>query len=207
MFITLEGIEGAGKTTQIGPMVRFLEGRGHTCVVTREPGGTRIGRKIRAILLDPDSSDLRPLTELLLYAADRAQHVERLVKPALAEGKTVICDRHFDATTVYQGYARGLDLDLVFQVHRLVLGKLLPDRTLLFDLPARMGLSRAWQAIENGDRTDVETRFEKERLAFHERVRSGYLTLARQAPERFRIIDARQSAGRVTQAVVGALSI
>ena len=108
MFITLEGIEGAGKTTQIDPMVRFLESRGHTCVVTREPGGTRIGRKIRAILLDPDSSEMSPLTELLLYAADRAQHVERLVKPALAEGKTVICDRHFDATTVYQGYARGL---------------------------------------------------------------------------------------------------
>lgn len=190
MFITLEGIEGSGKTTQVPHLVAFMKEMGYDCLVTREPGGTKIGQKIRAILLDPDNADMDPLTELLLYTADRAQHIRQIISPALSQGKTVICDRFWDATTVYQGYARGLDLGIIHQLHRLVLEEERPDLTLLFDLPVAAGLSRALRAIDNGDRQDSESRFEKETLAFHERVRNGYLTLARLEPDRFRIIDA-----------------
>lgn len=207
MFITLEGIEGAGKTTQINDMVRFLESRGYSCTVTREPGGTAIGTKIRSILLDPECGEMAPLTELLLYNADRAQHVEALIKPALDAGKTVICDRFFDATTVYQGYARGLDISLIMTLHQLVLGVLKPDMTILFDLPAEIGLARAWKAVRQGNRIHQETRFEKEALEFHEKVRAGYLDMARQEPSRFRIIDARQDQKRVTEEILRILAI
>ena len=134
MFITLEGIEGSGKTTQAKYMVRFLESKGHDCVMTREPGGTRIGKKIRAILLDPESTDMDPLTELLLYIADRAQHIRELVYPSLSAGKTVICDRFYDATLVYQGFARGLDIGLINQLHQLMFEDLRPDITILLYL-------------------------------------------------------------------------
>jgi len=207
MFITLEGIEGAGKTTQIKDMVGFLENRGQTCTVTREPGGTAIGKKIRSILLDPKCSEMHPLAELLLYNADRVQHVETLIKPALDAGKTVICDRFFDATTVYQGYARGLDIGLIMTLHQLVLGGLKPDMTILFDLPAKTGLTRAWKAVRQGDRTNRETRFEKEKLEFHEQVRNGYLDMARQEPTRFRVIDARQDQKRVKEEILRILAI
>ncbi len=190
MFITLEGIEGSGKSTQLRHLVAMLAARGHDCLVTREPGGTPIGRKIRSILLDPDNTGMAPLTELLLYAADRAQHTRELIFPALAQGRTVISDRFWDATTVYQGYARGLNLDVIRQLHRLVLAECKPDLTLLFDLPVAVGLARALQAIDKGARMDSESRFERERLDFHERVRKGYLTLAGLEPDRFRIIDA-----------------
>lgn len=207
MFITLEGIEGAGKTTQIKEMVGFLEGRGHVCTVTREPGGTSIGKRIRSILLDPECGEMNPLTELLLYNADRVQHVEMLIKPALDAGKTVICDRFFDATTVYQGYARGLDISLIMKLHRLALGGLKPDITILFDLPAKTGLTRAWKAVRQGDRTSQETRFEKEKIEFHRKVRAGYLDLARQEPSRFRIIDAGQDQKWVKEEILRILTI
>ncbi|OQY07589.1 MAG: dTMP kinase [Desulfobacteraceae bacterium 4572_123] len=207
MFITLEGIEGAGKTTQIKEMVGFLENRGRSCTVTREPGGTAIGKKIRSILLDPECGEMHPLAELLLYNADRAQHVETLIKPALDAGKTVICDRFFDATTVYQGYARGLDIGLIMTLHQLVLGGLKPDMTILFDLPAETGLTRAWKAVRQGDRTNRETRFEEEKLEFHEQVRNGYLDMARQEPTRFRVIDARQDQKRVKEEILRILAI
>jgi len=207
MFITLEGIEGAGKTTQIKEMVNLLESRGHACTVTREPGGTAIGKKIRSILLDPACDEMNPLAELLLYNADRVQHVETLIKPALNAGKTVICDRFYDATTVYQGYARGLDIGLIMTLHKLVLGGLKPDMTILFDLPAKIGLTRAWKAVRQGDRTSLETRFEKEKLAFHEQVRAGYLDLARQEPSRFKVIDASQDQKRVKEEILKVLAI
>ena len=184
MFITLEGIEGSGKTTQIGHMVEFLESAGYDCVATREPGGTRIGKKIRALLLDPESHDMDPLAELLLYTADRAQHVKQFVLPQLAAGKTVLCDRYYDATVVYQGFARGLDIGLIHSLHKLILKDLKPDITILLDLAPDEGLSRAWKQINNGSRTGVESRFEKETLSFHEKVRSGYLELSRLEPER-----------------------
>ena len=206
MFITLEGIEGSGKTTQATHMAKFLRDQGIDCVLTREPGGTRIGKKIRSILLDPVSRDLSPLTELLLYNADRAQHVNEIIGPALAEGKTVICDRYVDATWVYQGFTRGVDLELVSRLHQLVCNGLKPDITILLDLLPQLGLSRAWQQIENGGRVETETRFEAEAISFHKNVRLGYLELARHEPERFKIIDASRDERSVKAAIIDILS-
>ena len=190
MFISFEGIEGSGKTTQIKLLIPVLQAKGYECIATREPGATKIGHKIRAILLDAAHATMLPLTELLLYEADRAQHVHEVIKPALAANKVVVSDRFFDATTVYQGYARGFDLKLIQQIHRIVLGGLRPDLTLILDLPVHAGLERAWQRINSQSGNLPEDRFEKEALAFHEKVRQGYLTLARSEPERFRVIDA-----------------
>ena len=206
MFITLEGIEGSGKTTQAKHMANFLQDKGIDCVLTREPGGTRIGKKIRSILLDPVSKDMSPLTELLLYNADRAQHVSELVGPSLAAGKTVICDRYFDATWVYQGFTRGIDIELVSRLHQLIFEGLKPDITILLDLLPQLGLSRAWKQIENGNRVEAETRFEAEALTFHKNVRLGYLELARQEPERFRVIDASRDERTVKEAIINILS-
>ena len=119
MFISFEGIEGSGKTTHVKHTVRFLKDKGHDCVITREPGGTRIGEKIRAILLDPMSKDMDPLAELLLYTADRAQHIKEYILPLLSDGKMVLCDRYYDATMAYQGFARGLDIGLIEKMHKL----------------------------------------------------------------------------------------
>ena len=192
MFITLEGIEGSGKTTQIEYLVAFLENKGNPCVTTREPGGTVIGNKIRAILLDPERKDMDAKTELLLYMADRAQHIHSLVNPSLAAGKTVLCDRYFDATLVYQGYARGLDIELIKTLHSTLFEDLKPDVTILLDLPPKVGLQRAWKQLDNGQRSNKEGRFEEEKLEFHQRVREGYLELANAEPDRFHIIDAAQ---------------
>jgi len=201
MFITLEGIEGSGKTTQIWRLVEFFEDRGIECVATRQPGGTLIGENIRSILLDPANSALDPLAELLLYMADRAQHINELIRPALKNGKTVVCDRYFDATLVYQGFARGLSIELIGQLHQLLFDDLKPDVTLLLDLSPQAGLERAWQQLNNGQRSGDESRFEAEAVAFHEKVRAGYLELARLEPDRFRIVDAAQSQDEVFAAI------
>jgi len=189
MFITLEGIEGSGKTTQMQQLSAYFELRGHSCVLTREPGGTVLGGKVRAILLDPASKELVPMAELLLYMADRAQHINSLIKPCLADGKVVLCDRYFDATIVYQGFARGLDTGLICELHRLIFEDLKPDITFLLDLTPRIGLARAWQQLDNGTRAGTESRFEEETISFHEKVRAGYLELARREPERIRVVD------------------
>ena len=202
MFITLEGIEGSGKTTQIKNIVEFLENKGYDCVVTREPGGTKIGEKIRSILLDPENRDMEPACELLLYFSDRVQHIKELINPALSEGKTIVCDRFFDATLVYQGYARGLSIDLIIKLHETIACGLKPDITILLDLLPEIGLSRAWQQIDNGSRSGDETRFEKETLLFHEKIRAGYLELARLEPKRFRVIDASKSENQVKQQII-----
>lgn len=205
MFITLEGIEGAGKTTILPHLVTSLEARGATCTVTREPGGTVFGRQVRAILLDPAHSGLDPLAELLLYVADRVQHAREVIRPALDRGEVVLCDRYMDATIVYQGVARKLGRDLIAALHGMVLGELKPDATLLFDLPVKVGLERAWQDFDRGERSQRESRFEQERLAFHEAVRDGYLRLARMEPQRFHIIDASadlQTVARQAQAAL-----
>lgn len=201
MFITFEGIEGSGKTTQIKLLVPVLQAKGYDCVFTREPGATEIGEKIRAILLDASHTAILPLTELLLYEADRAQHVHEVIKPALAANKVVVADRFFDATIVYQGYARGFDLELIQQIHRIVLGGLTPDLTIILDLPVHAGLERAWERINS--RSDLpEDRFEKEDIAFHEKVRQGYLTLAGNEPKRFQVIDASRDAEAVHRDIV-----
>ncbi len=202
MFITFEGIEGSGKSTQITRISEFLKSRGYDCFVTREPGNTAVGKKIRAILLDPENKIMDFRTELLLYMADRAQHISEKIKPALSQGRLVLCDRYFDATVAYQGFARGLDTSLIYILHEIVLDDLKPDLTVLFDLPPEIGLSRAWKQIQNGTRDKGETRFEKETLIFHEKVRAGYLELARREPERFRIIDASKNEDQVTDDII-----
>ncbi|MFO7667881.1 MAG: dTMP kinase [Desulfobacterales bacterium] len=206
MFITFEGIEGSGKTTQIRHVSEFLKLKGKDCVTTREPGGTSTGRKIRSILLDPENKGMDPVAELLLYMADRVEHVNKVIKPSLSDGKTVLCDRYFDATVVYQGYARGLSIDLLMKLHKLILNDLKPDITFLLDLPPATGLSRAWKQIEEGERAGIETRFEKEAIAFHEKVREGYLELAHKEPERFIVIDAMNNEERVRKDIIKVLS-
>jgi len=206
MFITLEGIEGSGKTTQIRQLSAFIEATGHRCITTREPGGTAIGEKIRAILLNPENDDLSPISELLLYMADRAQHLNSVVKPALEAGKIVLCDRYFDATVVYQGIARGLDTELIYSLHRLLFEDLKPDITFLLDLPPAVGLARAWEQINDGIRSGGESRFEEETIAFHEKVRAGYLDLARLEVKRFKVIDASQDKKQVQMDIRQTLS-
>ena len=206
MFITLEGIEGSGKTTQIDRLATFIENSGTECVTTRQPGGTIIGENIRSILLNPSNHSLQPMTELLLYLADRAQHINQIIRPALRAGKTVLCDRYFDATIVYQGFARGLNVELLLDLHRILFDNLKPDVTLLLDLSPQQGLERAWQQLNNGQRVGRESRFENEALAFHEKVRAGYLELARLEPQRYRIIDAAQSPDQVFAEICKTLS-
>ena len=205
MFITLEGIEGSGKSTQILHVFNYLNKLGFLCKMTREPGGTRIGGKIRSILLDPENSAMNPAAELLLYTADRVQHIQEIILPMIENGGIVICDRYFDATLAYQGIARGLDMTLILDLHKLVCRNLKPDLTLLLDLPPDKGLQRAWKQLKSGSRTDSESRFENETLAFHERVRAGYLAIAEKEPERFRIIDASQSQDQVQDQITRVL--
>ena len=206
MFITLEGIEGSGKTTQINHIAEFLKLRGIRYIITKEPGGTAIGQKIRSILLDPDHDRIHPLTELLLYSADRIQHIKEMIAPMLEMGKTILCDRFYDSTTVYQGFSRGLDINLINHLNNLVLGGLKPDLTFLLDLPAEAGLERAWKQIKSGHRPDAETRFEKEKLVFHEKVRQGYLKLASLEPDRFAVIDALTDENRVKETILTELA-
>jgi dTMP kinase len=190
MLITFEGIEGSGKTTQIKHVARYFQKIGKASIMTREPGGTNIGTQIRTILLDSRNKGIDPISELLLYMADRVQHAREVILPGLASGKLVLCDRFFDATLVYQGFARGLDTVLIRKLHQMMLDNLTPGVTILLDLPPKIGLSRAWKQINQKIRSGSETRFEEEMLSFHEKVRSGYLTLAQVEPERFSIVDA-----------------
>lgn len=191
-FITFEGIEGSGKTTQIQLLTEQMLKWGHQVVVTREPGGCPIADRIRGILLNPENSALVPRAELLLYAAARAQHVNEIIRPALQSGKTVLCDRFTDATLAYQGYGRGLDHSLIKQLNLLASEEVQPDLTLLLDLPVGQGLSRALQR-EVIQQDSTESRFEREALEFHQCVHNGYHSLADQEPERFKIIDAGRS--------------
>jgi dTMP kinase len=205
MFISVCGVEGAGKTTQLRHISGFLKSTGRNFVMTREPGGTEIGIKIRRILLDPDNRDLTPKAELFLYAADRIQHIEQIILPALKEGKIVVTDRFVDSTTVYQGYARGIDLDLVEKINELVLNGLKPDLTLLLDISPAVGLARVRDQFQLGERAESESRFEREELVFHEKIRKGFLTLAQKETNRFRIIDADRDPDMVKQDVIRVL--
>ena len=189
MFITFEGIEGCGKTTQVERLAKRLIRDGVEFVRTFEPGGTEIGETIRRLLLDSRNNSLAPLSELILYAADRAQHVEEIIKPALNEGKWVICDRFFDATVAYQGSARGQDMELIKILNDRVTQGIRPDITFLLDCSVEMGLDRAMKRNRALCRDDQD-RFEREEINFHRAVRRGYLDLAHNDKERFIIIDA-----------------
>ncbi len=205
MFISICGVEGAGKTTQLRHISEFLKSTGRNFVMTREPGGTEIGMKIRRILLDPENRDLTPKAELFLYAADRIQHIEQIILPALKEGKIVVTDRFVDSTTVYQGYARGIDLELVEKINELVLNGLKPDLTLLLDISPGVGLARVRDQFQLGERAESESRFEREELVFHEKIRKGFLTLSQKETNRFRIIDADRDPDMVKQDVISVL--
>ena len=204
-FITFEGVEGCGKTTQLRLLKERLEAAGEKVTATREPGGCPIADQMRAILLDAKNSAITPLAELLLYAAARAQHVQEVIVPALERGETVLCDRFTDATVAYQGHGRGLDLAVIEQLNRLATGALQPALTVLIDCPVQVGLSRALARIEatSGAR---EERFELESVRFHERVRDGYLALAAAFPERFVVVDGSGDVLQTEKLVVAALS-
>ncbi len=184
MFITLEGIEGCGKTTQLKRLAGRLERLAIPFLSTLEPGGTEVGKKVRRILLDSRNKGLIPMAELFLYAADRAQHVEEVIKPALRKGVWVLCDRFFDSTVVYQGFARGQDSRLIKFLNEKATQGLVPDLTFLLDCPVKIGLARATARENRG-----QDRFERENLAFHRKVREGYLNLAGKSPERFVVLD------------------
>src|SRR5262245_58048995 len=185
-FITFEGIDGSGKTTQLRLLHEHLLTRGINAVVAREPGGTQVGEAIRDILLHSSTQDLKPVGELLLYYASRHQNLCQNIIPALESGKWVLCDRYADASLAYQGYGRGIDLNFIEQLNQAVIGQHLPNLTILIDLDPAVALARARQ--RNQQRTVDEGRFEMESLNFFERVRQGYLAIAQKHPGRFRIV-------------------
>ena len=188
-FITFEGIDGSGKSTQLRLLGNFLRANGYDALLTREPGGTQLGLRLRAALLDA-MEEVDPLTELLVFAADRAQHVRRLVRPALEAGKLVISDRYADATVAYQGAGRGFSTELISQIVQLATEGLKPDLTLLFDLPIEESTSRTARRSNGKNATRVSPdRLDIEKADFHARVRDAYLQLARAEPERVKLID------------------
>jgi dTMP kinase len=187
LFITFEGPEGSGKTTQIQRLAAWLREQGQTVLATREPGGTAIGDRVRAILLDSDHREMQPQTEILLFSAARAQIVGQIIRPHLARGGVVLCDRFADSTLAYQGYGRQLDLATLRLITEFATGGLQPDLTFCLDLPVDVGLQR--KAAGAGEEWN---RMEQETLAFHGRVRRGYLTLAQAEPARWRVLDATQ---------------
>ena len=202
-FITFEGIEGSGKTTQLLRLFDHLLARGYQAVATREPGGCAISDAIRTLLLDPESGNMASRTELLLYSAARAQHVVECIRPALAEGKVVLCDRFSDATTVYQGAGRGLDMAQLEAISSFAADGLTPDITLLLDYPAEQGLQRARARNRSGN-LESEGRFELEALSFHQRIRQGYLDLAGQT-ERVHLIDALGDEDEVAERIAAVI--
>lgn len=186
-FITFEGIDGSGKTTQMRMLAERLRSEGREVFETVEPGGTVVGQQIRRVLLDSANQDLRPTTELLLYFASRAQNVEQSILPALDAGKIVLCDRFTDSTLAYQGYARGLGAETVLALDRIACKGLVPDLTILIDLDLDTAISRT--RARNAAGATSETRLDDESAEFHRKVREAYLTIARQNAGRFRVID------------------
>lgn len=199
LFITFEGIDGSGKTTQLRRLGSFLAAKGLAVTVAQEPGGTRVGREIRRLLLDAANEDLRPVPELLLYFASRAQNIEEVIEPALREGRIVVADRFTDATVAYQGYGRELGIEAVRKTESVACQGVQPDLTLLLDIDIETGVGRALD--RNADQTADESRMEQESRAFYERVAEGYAALLAAEPERIKKIDGRGSIDEVTGAI------
>lgn len=197
-FITVEGTDGAGKSTQIELLVKYLQHRGFEVVVTREPGGTSISEKIREIILDVENSEMSDITEALLYAASRAQHISQKIKPAVEAGKVVICDRFVDSSIAYQGYARGLKMSLIEDVNGYAVDGMIPDATLFFDIKPEIGIARK-KNVQSLDR------IEKETLDFHYKVYNGYKELLQKYPKRMKRIDAQKNVEEVHAQVVEVL--
>jgi len=202
LFVSFEGIEGSGKSTQVTLLAQALRSRGHEVILTREPGGTAVGQVLRRLLLESTPSPLAFGTELLLMLADRAQHVQEIVAPALRANKIVISDRFVDSTTAYQGYGRGVELALLAQLNAFACGGCMPALTLVLDLPVSEGLRRVRQRQSGTQGTD---RFEAESVAFHERVRAGYLEIARSDPQRVRILDAARPVEMIHQEILAVM--
>lgn len=193
IFITFEGIEGAGKTTQVRLLAEKFKKEGLKVIQTFEPGDTQVGGKIREILLNPSLS-INPHCELLLYFADRIQHIEEKIKPALEAGIIVLCDRFTDSTIAYQGYGRQISIELIKKLNTLILKDFTPDLTIILDLPAHIGLNR-------NKKINKRDRFEIEDIDFHNRVREGYLDICKNEPERFIVIDATKAAEEVSDEI------
>ncbi len=197
VFITLEGIEGSGKSTQGDRLAERLQAAGLEVIRTREPGGTALAEDMRRLLLNVEGERLLPVTEALLIFAARCQHVNHVILPGLQRGAVILCDRFADSTLAYQGFGRGLSVPQLRQLNRMVTQGLVPDLTLLFDLPVRDGLARRRRVLEGQNRLDRESQ------QFHQRVRRGFLTLAKREPRRFRCIDARRAPDQVAGQVLG----
>ena len=191
IFITIEGGEGTGKTTQTKFLIKYLVSRGYEVVLSQEPGATRVGRVIRRVLLDPKHTEIDKFCELFLYMADRAQHVKEVIIPAIKEGKVVISDRFMDATVAYQGFGRGISRDLITALNQIATRGTKPDLTICIDLGARKGLKRA------GVRSSYD-RVESEGIDFHSKVRRGYLSLAKKEPRRIKLINGTGSPHKIS---------
>jgi dTMP kinase len=201
-FISFEGGDGSGKSTQLRMLADYLSSQGRACLCTREPGGTNLGRMIRKVLLEVRDESISSQTELFLYLADRAQHIQEVVQPALAGGKIVLCDRFTDSTLAYQGYGRGADLRLLREMNFMAGGGIIPDLTFLLDCPVDLALSRTTRRIQAQRSTESrEDRFESEDVGFHERVRRGFKELAQAEPERIRVLDASRSIQEVHEQI------
>jgi len=206
IFITFEGIEGSGKTTLMDRVAQALRKKGLDPLLSREPGGTDLGIALRNVLLHPGAAGMEAVTELMLFGADRAQHVAEVVRPALEAGRVVLCDRFSDATRAYQGHGRGIPDETVDAVDKIARGETRPDMTILLDLPAEMGLERARR--RNSQAADQsESRIDEEELTFHSRVREGYLFITRNDPERFLVLDAGLRPPELTEAVIRELAV
>ncbi len=199
LFITIEGGEGSGKSTQIALLSAWLENNHIPHLITREPGGTVQAEKIRALLVKPQEEEWLPESEMLLFMAARVEHVRNVIQPALNEGKVVISDRFHDSSRIYQGIAKGLGIAYYDHLHRMMLGGVTPDMTILLDIDPEAGLQRA------ASRQGVETRFEALGTDFHQRLREGFLALAKKEPQRFHVLDASQSPEQLHEAIIGLL--
>lgn len=200
IFITFEGVEGSGKTTQIKRLKRYLKQKGIPYFTTREPGGTPIGEKVRRILLNRAHGEMIALSELFLYEAARAQHVIQVIRPLLKKKGVILCDRFSDASIAYQGYGRKMDPRLVDLLNQIASKRVRPDLTFLLDCPSDMGLRRAVRR-DRQKRSNLQDRFEREKIQFHRRVRKGYLSLAKEEPHRIRVIDTREGEQKVFEKI------
>lgn len=194
LFITIEGTDGSGKSTQIGKMKDYFQQKGYDPIITREPGGTQISEKIRNIILDNTNTEMSPVTEMMLYASARAQLVFEVIKPALSQGKVVICDRFIDSSYAYQGYGRGIDIKYIESVNAPALDSVMPDITFFFDIDPKLALARRISA------TGAD-RIEKEKLEFHERVYRGYKDRAELFPHRIKVINANRTIDEIAEEV------
>ncbi|MBU5459984.1 dTMP kinase [Anaerostipes sp. MSJ-23] len=198
VFLTMEGPDGAGKSTQIELLRDYLSRKGYDIIVCREPGGTKISEAIRQVILNKDFTEMSHMTELLLYTAARAQLMEEVIRPALKEGKVVICDRFVESSAVYQGIARGMGIELVYEINQYAIGDTLPDLTIMIDLDAKTGISRKKEQAELD-------RMEREALDFHEKVVKGYREIAALHPERIYKVDGHQTIEEIHKKIAAAV--